>query len=165
MNHNEKEKGGHSPFVWWDILAVLVAVLLCTLIIFGVLPVPHTQGEDKYFLSQEDAQFELWVRKAYDNIGIDHEEEGDKVFVYVNEHWKNGKDEWRYKAIRRLGCAARTEYIGELKPPYTIEILLHIRRRDGSVITETVATGNIDKNSCKLNDFFSIEPSKKETLL
>lgn len=116
-------------------------------------------------LSAEDAQFELWIRKTYDHAGIYHQETQDKVFIYVNKNWQTGEREWKYKAIRRLGCAARSEYAGELTPPYNIEILLLAPRRDGSVVTETVAAGNIDKKSCMLSEFLPILPPAKETAL
>lgn len=112
-----------------------------------------------------NAPFELWLGNTLDHTGITHTSEKDTVFVYVKENWKKESDEWRFKAIRRLGCAARTEYAGELKPPYNVEILLLVSRPDGSVVTETVAAGNIDQESCALNDFLPILEPTKETAL
>lgn len=128
--------------------------------------VAHTLHAEKTMSpSAEDAQFELWIQKIFDHSGFSHQPEKDTAFVYVNQNWKKGVDEWRYRAIRRLGCAARTEFAGELTPPYQIEILLLVPRTDGTVVTELVAAGNIDKESCALKEFLPILSPAKETSL
>lgn len=136
----------------------ILDALLFWFIVLSLCFVAHTlYAKETIPTSAEDAQFELWIQKMYDHAGINHEPEKDTVFVYVNEHWTNGKDGWRYKAIRHLGCIAGDEFAGELTIPYHIEVLLLVSRSDGSVVTETVAAGNIHKESCELNDFFQFK--------
>lgn len=114
-------------------------------------------------MSEEDTRFELWIQRTYDHSSILHDPE--KIFVYVNEHWQDGPDEWRAQAIRRFGCAMRMEYAGELLPPYQVEILVSVPKKGGQLVTETVAAGNIDGEYCTLYDFFPIKSATKETSL
>lgn len=83
----------------------------------------------------------------------------------MNEHWQDGPDEWRGKAIRRFGCAMRTVHARELAPPYQVEILISLPKKGDQMVTETVAAGNIDREYCTLTDFFPILPHAKETSL
>ncbi len=148
---------------FFQVFMLIITLIIPLFLIFGV--VRASSEEITPELSAENTHFELWLRKTFDHTGIYHGKTHDTVFLYVNENWHNGANEWRFKAIRRLGCAARREYADELTLPYMVEILVFVPQPSGSVVTETVAAGNINNETCAFDDFFPMLSPAKETAL
>ena len=142
-------------------------LVITSFLSFGYYPIFAEDHGDLPAFSADDMLFEFWLGKTYENMGI-FIGEPKTVFVNVNhEGWFNGKDEWRIKAIKRLGCAARAIYHEyELEPPYNVEIrVASLPLLDGSITYEIAAAGNIVKYLCALQDYLPILSPKKETPL